>query len=308
LNLLLETVRQLLGAPIARTRILGEMQSKSMPKKFKGDRRKVVKSERKAREPGQEVLHVQKSARLHGAFMNLVQGGSFVPASDEKKSDGKTVARASKLRLLVEPSLIETARSLFNSNTVYRFRIFIGSTTGAAVATNVMAGVVSPNCTAAAEFSGVLSALFDEYRIVEMIARFTLTPDGVTGTADTYTVGPFVSGNDYDSAAAPTTEEIVLAHAESKHHLNMQWYLQGVAGGGGTSQNAVMCQLSQVHATARFKPPRFVVTASGTNAEWILTSDVWPGGIQYYQFVLAANSDTPYSYTREFHLDFRQRR
>lgn len=201
-----------------------------------------------------------------------------------------------------DPDVVNTVRGLMSAKHTYSFRIW-AAPQNASVTSNVIAGAFQATPLALPEFSGVLSVLFDEYRLDEM--RCHIRPVAVGGSTSGYDKNAYAISNDYLAATVPTTWEVCLARAES---LLVPCI---AASGSGFYAAETQPQGSGVGERAwRFRPPQeFAIAGSlGSIGPYIDIAANWPGAVLVYAETTATNGTVVMTCWREFHLSFRMRR
>jgi hypothetical protein len=206
------------------------------------------------------------------------------------------------VRYVYDRESLEVARGLLDAKHTYRFRIW-AAPQNATVTSNVIAGAFTATPLALPEFSGVLSVLFDEYRVNKM--RCHIRPVAVGGSTSGYDKNAYAICNDYLAATVPSTWEVCLARAESA--------LVPVCAASGSGFYAFETQPQGAgvgkHAW-EFRPPReFAIAGSlGSIGPYIDVAANWPGAALIYAETTASNGTVVMTCWREFELEFRMRR
>jgi len=284
--------------------------SKNMPKKSKGRRPKFVKlSDPKHKVSESDQKDLVKASSPYGlrvrAAIAHVKGSmeEVVVKGDEKKG------LKAEVKLVAQPSILATAKGLFNATTTYEFRLWetnLQVFTSAGTTAAYLAASLPPTVINCAEWAGILDALFDEYRIDRMIAHFWVAGQAFNPGAFTIDA-PVVMCNDYNSAAAPGSEEIVLAHAESAH-----WHTSGTLISGSVAGPTGNNWCPKNNFEWHWVPPKFVEISSTTipaSAEWLPVSINFPGAIMLATYAqTAVTGDSPIWANVEYHVRMRMRR
>jgi hypothetical protein len=179
----------------------------------------------------------------------------------------------------------------------YAFRVVVAPGTVVTVASNVAAACSSLSPLGASEWSGVIDALFDEYRVDEV--RWHYTPIMASGTSLVINQGNFYTGTDYNmtTPTVPTSPEVVYSHADGKVHHSM---IQS-ASGYFIYSAGIYTHIS--------RPPKVVsVEGSVASAEWLSTAQAWPGQQLLYALVTAADGSSAFTRTGEYFVRCRMRR
>jgi len=214
--------------------------------------------------------------------------------SQQVESKQKGAAKA----WIHDPDTLTTVKGLLSSKHTYTFRIW-AAPTNATVTSNVTAGAFAVAPNALPEFSGILSALFDEYRVDTV--KHHIRPIAIGGSTSGFDKYAYAICNDYYATTVPTTWEICLARAESR--------LIPVCASSGSGFFAYETMPSGVKPWT-FKPPRTFGLA-GTTASigpYIDIGQSWPGSVLVYAETTAANGTVTMTDWREFTLTFRMRR
>jgi hypothetical protein len=202
-----------------------------------------------------------------------------------------------------DPETVDSIRGLMNSQHTYTFRIWAAPVT-ATVASNVTAGAFLASPIALPEFSGVLSVLFDEYRVDAI--HYHIRPIAIGGSTSGFDKYAYAICNDYLGATVPTTWEICLARAEST--------LRPVcaSSGSGFFSYETQPKAAGVGKDAWvFKPPWTMAvggSASGSLTGYLDVGVQWPGSCLVYAETTATNGTVTLVCWKEFHLSFRMRR
>lgn len=187
----------------------------------------------------------------------------------ERKALGFGKVPFPKFVLCAAPSMIETAKAMLrNQKTEYAFRLAQAASNGS-ISSNVTALATQFSPLSAAEWSGVIDALFDEYRVDKVEVYYT--PLLGSGSTAHYSQGHYAVGSDHTNATVPTSLVQVMNYADAKL---VQCHAQSASG------YFLYQSFMHVHTTHM---PKMVVSA-GTLAsiEWLGVAEAWPGAQLFF--------------------------
>jgi len=252
-------------------------------------KRKMKKKEKKSLK--------QAKKRLHYSLDDNPACSTLMKLSTQVEGKGKEGKK-----FVFDRETLEVARGLLDSRHTYRFRIWAAPQT-ATVSSNLLQGGFAADPTALPEFSGILSVLFDEYRVVKMRAH--IRPIATGGITSGYDKNAYAICNDYLAASSPSTWEVCLARAESS--------LIPVTAASGSAFYSYETQPQGAGVASHaweFVPPRELAIAGSLASlgPYIPVSQGWPGAVLVYAETTAANGVAVMACWKEFELEFRMRR
>jgi hypothetical protein len=206
-----------------------------------------------------------------------------------------------KLRDLIGKPMDEDAKylmagmkSLLNPQRNYEFRLVLPPT-ASAISANVVAGGTQLTPTGLAEWSGILDALFDEYRTDRLHVSYTPL---IQSGSSTQWFAPILSvGTDFDSSPTPTSHTQVLTYADGRDHpVPLQ------------SASAYFIQPLCHFVHVSHVPNEVAVAGSVASVEWLDVAQAWPGTQCYYADVIGANSITVFMRVAYYYVRMRVRK
>lgn len=195
-------------------------------------------------------------------------------------------------RLVHDEGALSAARGMLNPKGTYKFRIWADKS-DAVVATNVTAGAFLANPIGLPEFAGVLSVLFDEYRVDKMICH--IRPICTGGISSGFDRLAYAVSNDYIQNTVPSSWETTLARAESA--------LVPACAQSGTAFYMYQSGIKKW----TFAPPKTLGVIGSLVSGFIEVGQTWPGACLVYAPTTASNGTVTLTCWREFHLSFRLR-
>jgi len=262
------------------------------PQHAKTKKKKGVKNTLDLQKVSNIVRGIHMSLDAHHACALLKAQSTKV-----ESKDGKT-----PIKYIHDQDLVNNLRGMMDASQTYRFRIW-AAPANASVSSNIIAGAFQATPLALPEFAGILSVLFDEYRVDTMHCH--IRPVAVGGSTSGYDKNAYAICNDYLAATVPTTWEVCLARAES------ELVPVCAASGSGFYAFETQPQGSGVGKKAWcFKPPRELALSGslGSLGPYTDVASNWPGAVLVYAETTATNGTVVMTCWREFHLSFRMRR
>jgi len=275
----LETLRM---AEVKSSRALATRPAGKRPKKPK-------------KTPRVRSAHLYLHPRFHpevASVMGLLRQARLVkhPGSLREDSWEFLEKKASPL----DEKLLATARSVLSPGKEYHFRVVSGPT-DTAVSSNATAGNTNFTPLGTAEWSGLIDALFDEYR-VDMV-RVTYTPVILSGATARFDYGVFVVASDYDNIVTPSSHTQVLTYNDGTIYPAMM-----------ESASSYFISNSRCHVHTSHIPREVAVAGSVATVEWLGTGDAWPGGQPFYATTTGTNGVRTMSRFTEYFVRLRMRK
>jgi hypothetical protein len=202
-----------------------------------------------------------------------------------------------QLRLVHQPSLLEAARGMLKGSAggaTYKFRCVVGPS-AMVIASNVTAGFSAFSPTATSEWSGIIDALFDEYRVDSVTIHYS--PVMYSGSDSLFDFGAFVVGSDFDNTVSPTSWAQIQAYSDSKLYPAM---LQSASG--------YFISNATLHSHHTKMPKQVAVAGSVATVEWLGVGDSWPGGQCLYATTTGTNGVATIYRWGEYFVECRMRR
>jgi hypothetical protein len=190
---------------------------------------------------------------------------------------------------------VASVRSLMNPTHTYEFRLPISDST-IVISSNVSSALIGFTPTASPEWSGILDALFDEYRVDKLeVAYFPQIFNASTALFDR---GCFHVGTDFDrTSGAPATAAEVDQFADSVVYPAC---LQSASG--------YFISNSWKHVHTSIVPKQVAVEGAISTVEWLPVGQIWPGGQLFFAATTGTNSVVTCSFTKYITVKMRMRR